>query len=325
MSSARDQVGRLLALVPLIRRRGELPVAEAAETLGVDPAKLVADLRVLMYCGWPGWMPGDLIEVDLDALDGEQLIRIHNADYLGSPVRFSAAEASAVTVALRALRESAPSDTVPTLDSALAKLEAVAEEGAGQVDVQVPAGQRETADLRARLVAACRDRRQVALTYYVPARDEDTERVVDPLAVVDSEGNAYLDAWCRSADGRRLFRLDRVVTAEVLETAADEHPDAAPLDLAERLFHPPADSPLVTLHLAPGARWVAEYYPVEAARELAEDALEVDLRVADPQWLVRLLLRLAPDARIVAPAELAERAAATAREALRLYDPGQVA
>lgn len=318
---AKEQVGRLLALVPLIRREGEMPVATAAERLGVPAQQLVDDLRVLIYCGWPGWLPGDLIEVDLDALDGDSVIRIHNADYLSAPLRLSAAEASAITVALRTLRESADGETLDSLDRALSKIEAVAEDGQAtpRVDVHLPAQQRETTALMARLAGAVDDGSQVGLTYYVPARDENTERTVDPLALVESEGKAYLQAWCHTAGSRRLFRLDRIVRAEVLDTPAQEHHDVEPLDLADGLFRPAADSPTAVLRLAPQARWVAEYYPVESVRELDGDRLEVELRVADERWLLRLLLRLAPHAEVVAPQGYADAFTAVAQDALNLY------
>src|SRR3546814_13132074 len=102
---AKEQVGRLLALVPLIQREGSMNVADAANRLGVDPEQLVKDLRVLIYCGWPGWMPGHLIELDLDALDGESMIHIHHPDYFSAPRRLSTAEATAITAALITLRE----------------------------------------------------------------------------------------------------------------------------------------------------------------------------------------------------------------------------
>ena len=319
---AKEQVGRLLALVPLIQRRGAMAVDEAASALGVPPCQLVKDLRVLIYCGWPGWLPGDLIEVDLDALDGEGVIRITNADYLRAPLRLSPAEASAMIVALRTLRESADGDTLASLDSVLGKLESAAEDGrvaTGRVDVHLPRGQREAAARRARLGQAIADGRQVRLTYYVPSRDEETVRTVDPLQLVDAQGAAYLQAWCHLADGRRLFRLDRVRAAEVLDTPAEEHPEVPPLDLRDSLFQPAADNALVTLRLRPEARWVAEYYPVESTREVGDGLLEVDLFVADPRWLTRLLLRLSPFATVVRPQEFTESFTAAARDALGLY------
>lgn len=316
--SAQAQVARMLALVPLIERRGEMSIDEASRTLGVAADQLVADLRVLMYCGWPGLMPGDLIEVDLDALDGDGLIKISNADYLARPLRLSSAEAAAIVVALRTLRESTSGDTLDSLDRALAKLEAVTEDGAS-VDVHVPEAQRAAANLRQQLASALSDHRQVRLTYYVPARDEQTERVVDPISLDDAQGSAYLQAWCHTAGGRRLFRLDRILDAKVLATEVEEHPELTPLDLSTGLFRPAEEDPLVTLALAPEARWVAEYYPVEAVREDAAGGLEVDLRVADVRWLQRLLLRLTPHVRVVGPPEFTQSFTEAARAVRNLY------
>jgi proteasome accessory factor C len=65
---------------------------------------------------------------------------------------------------------------------------------------------------------------------------------------------------------------------------------------------------------------VAEYYPVEAIREVGDGALDVDLYVADPRWLTRLLLRLAPLAEVVRPQEFTDAFTAAAQDALRLYE-----
>jgi proteasome accessory factor C len=62
-----------------------------------------------------------------------------------------------------------------------------------------------------------------------------------------------------------------------------------------------------------------EYYPVEDVRPQPDGDLEVDLVLADERWLRRLLLRLAPHARVVAPAEVAESFTFAAREAHTLY------
>ena len=172
---------------------------------------------------------------------------------------------------------------------------------------------------RTRLTRAIDDGRQVRLTYYVPSRDEETERTVDPLQLVDAQGSAYLQAWCHVANNRRLFRMDRIRAAEVLDTPAEAHPEVPALDLGDSLFQPAADNALVTLRLSPEARWVAEYYPVEATRELGGGALEVDLFVADPRWLTRLLLRLSPAAEVVRPQEFADAFTTAAQDALRLY------
>ena len=322
MSYARAQVARLLALVPYIQSREEVPVEQAAADLGVSPEQIVKDLNVLWFCGLPGLGMGDLIDVDMDALEGEGVIRVSNADYLARPLRLGSTEASALIVALRTLRDGGDEAVRPVVDRTLAKLEAAAGDGAAlaaQVDVHVQEADAEERRVHAELERALANGRQVRLGYYVPARDEATERTVDPLRLVTAEGHTYLEAWCQRAEDRRLFRLDRVSDVAVLDTPVDDHSDLPPRDLSEGIFQPSERDTLVTLRLEPRARWVAEYYPVEVTEEVGGGELRIQLRVGDPEWLTRLMLRLGGAARIEEPTELAEAVHRAASQALRNY------
>lgn len=325
-SGAKDQVARLLTLVPYLHARDSVRLDEAATALGVSPQQLLRDLKVLLMCGLPGGYPDDLIDVDLDALedpDGDGVIRVSNADYLSRPMRLTPTEASAVIVALRALRNGAGAETRQVVDRALAKLEAAAAEaGAARIDPGRDGVDADTALLARRLQEAATARRQVRLTYFVPARDEESERVVDPRGVVTAQGRSYLDAYCHSADAPRLFRLDRISAAEVLDSTTTTDP-APPRDLSEGLLTRSSATTVATLELAAPARWVVDYYPVEDVRPQGEDpdALwQVDLLVADQRWLTRLLLRLAPHARLVVPAEFTDSFHAEASRTLGLYE-----
>ncbi len=323
MSGAREQVARLLALVPYIQAREEVSLDQAARDFGVRPAQIVKDLNVLWFCGLPGLGMGDLIDVDMDALEEGGVIRVSNVDYLARPLRLDSSEASALIVALRALRDGSDDDVRPIVDRTLNKLEAAAGDGAAlaaRVDVQLPPEEAAVAGLRDRLARAVDRRRQVRLDYYVPTRDESTERVVDPLRVVTAQGHSYLEAWCHLAEGQRLFRVDRISSAEVLDSPVDEHRDVAPRDLSAGLFRPAPDDLQATLLLRPEARWVAEYYPVEEAEEAADGGLRVRLRVNDPAWLVQLMLRLGGAAELEQPADLAHEVRAAAVSALANYE-----
>jgi proteasome accessory factor C len=329
-ASAKDQVARLLTLVPYLHAHGEVRVDEAAKALGVDPDQLFGDLKVLFMCGLPGGYPDDLIDVDIDALQGpdgvrtDGVIKVSNADYLARPLRLSPIEASAVIVALRALRNGAKDETREVVDRALAKLEAAAAEGGaaaridpGRIDPGADADT-DQALLASRLQAAADRGLHVRLSYYVPSRDEQSDRVVDPRGVVTAQGNLYLDAWCHSAEAPRLFRLDRIDRAEVLDEPV-ETPQEGPRDLADGIFSQSSDVTPVTLLLEPEARWMTSYYPVEEIRELGQDRIEVVLLVADERWLTRLMLRLAPHATVVSPAAYAETYTLAAQRALSLY------
>jgi proteasome accessory factor C len=323
---AKEQVARLLTLVPMLHTHGQMRLGDAARALGVTPAQLLKDLKVLFLVGLPGGYPDDLIDVDLDPLEGPEgpiddgMISISNADYLARPLRLTPTEASAVIVAMRAMRNGAGEETRPIVDRALAKLEAAAAAGPAPstLDPGADGVDPDALALEERLRTATERQRQVRLTYYVPARDEQSDRVVDPRGVVTWAGLTYLDAWCHSAEAPRLFRLDRIAAAEVLESPIAT-PPAAPRDLAEGIFAQSEDTTLVTLRLAPAARWVVEYYPVEAVRPQRGGAVEVDLQVADRRWLSRLLLRLAPHAEVLEPTEYAADFTAAAQATLDLY------
>ena len=327
-SGAKDQVARLLTLVPYLHSHGEVRLEEAAQALGVTPGQLLGDLKVLLMCGLPGGYPDDLIDVDLDALEGPEadgVIRVSNADYLARPLRLTPTEATAIIVALRALRGGASAETREVVDRALAKLEAAAAEGsaARQIDPGEEPDRLDLVRLEADLQDAVARQRQVRLSYYVPSRDEESERTVDPRGIVTAHGFTYLDAWCHAARAPRLFRLDRVHAAEVLEEPVSTPPEP-PRDLSEGLFTDSDDVTPVTLRVEPAARWIVEYYPVEAVRTRRNGVLEVDLLVADERWLQRLLLRLAPHARVLSPAGYDEAFLGLARDTLGLYEAARL-
>ena len=310
---ATDRLSRLLALVPYLVSRQGIPLAEVAAEFGITEAQLVKDLELLFVCGTPGHLPDDLIEVDWD--DGR--VYLGNADAIARPLRLGVDEALALLVGLRALADVPGLHDRDALERTLLKLEAAAGDSgsaSAQVRVEVEV-QGPLADVRRALAGG----RRVHLTYFVPARDETTERDVDPMRVLLVDGRWYLEGWCRRAEDVRLFRLDRVEALTVLDVAAEVPAAAAERDLGEGLFVASPDDVLVTLELAPPAHWVIDYYPVEEVVELPGELLLVRLRVADDGWLRQLALRLGGALRVLDPPDLAVRVAAAARTALEAY------
>jgi proteasome accessory factor C len=161
--------------------------------------------------------------------------------------------------------------------------------------------------------------RRVHLRYWVPARDEATERDVDPIRVFTSEGAAYLVGWCRLVGDVRTFRLDRVLDVKVLDIAADVPVEARERAVGAGVFTPAPDDPLVTLELEPAARWVADYYPCEDVQERGDGGAVVRLRARDTAWVRRLALGLAGSARVTDPPEVVDDVRAAASRALAGY------
>jgi proteasome accessory factor C len=316
-SNAIDQTRRMLSLVTYLRDRPGARIDDVARAFGITADELISDLNVLPMCG-TSFRGGDLLEIDTD---GER-IWWRNADALGSdtaqPLRLASDEATALLVAARAvatlpgLRES----DRDALQRATAKLEAAAGENAG-ASARLSVTFESEGGVFADVDRAIAERRRLWLRYYSPARDELTEREVDPIRLF-AVGHTYLEAWCRLSEARRTFRLDRVAEIKLLDEPADPPPTEL-RDLSEGLVQPAAEDPEVVVEVGPGGRWVAEYYPYDSAEELPDGGLRVTLRTPDPASLRRLALRLGADGRIMAPRELAESARDAARQALAAY------
>jgi proteasome accessory factor C len=315
--TSQAQVRRLLSLVPYLREHDGAAVADVAAAFGVSPKTLRADLGVLWMCGMPGLSPGDLIDIDMDAVDGEGVIHLSNADYLTRPLRLTADEALALVLALRTLREIAGPDQRAATDRALAKLEQAAGTApTAQASVTVTSADEE---VRATLVEGLQRGRRLDLTYDAGTRDETTQRFVDPLRLFVLDGYGYLEAWCYRATGLRTFRLDRIAAASVTDEPVQPHDDVVLADLSGGWSASMADAPVVTLDLAPSAAWVAEYYPTETATPRNDGGVVASFRVTDPAWLRHLLLRLGGGAAVLSPAGAGEDAAEAAQEALAAY------
>jgi proteasome accessory factor C len=206
------------------------------------------------------------------------------------------------------------------LSRTIAKLEAAAgEAGAVSSQVAVQVDDRGAGRVAAQVRDALERGRRLHLSYYVPGRDEATERDVDPMRLLVVEGRTYLEGWCLRAEAVRLFRLDRVLALAVLEEAASVPAQARPRDVDQGLYRPSADDAAVELELSAAGRWVAEYYPCEHVEELGDGRLRVGLRTPDTRWVRRLALRLGEDGRVISPPELAAQVRDDAAAALAQY------
>ncbi|MBX6768290.1 MAG: WYL domain-containing protein [Actinomadura rubrobrunea] len=314
-------MARLLALVPYVISRDSVALDQAAKDFGVTEKQLIDDLNLLWCVELRA--PDPYCPIDLSYEGGE--IIVTEAESIDRPLRLKADEASALLVALRMLAEIPDLPDRDALSRVIAKLESAAGAAAApasKVAVEVAAGGGPDAGGHlGRLRDAIARGRRVHLAYYVPARDENTERDVDPMRLLVVEGNTYLEGWCRRAEAVRLFRLDRITSLRVLDDVPAQVPeDAEPRDVDAGLYRPSPDDVVVTLELTAQGRWVADYYPCDSVEELGEGRLRVVLRTSDTRWVRGLALRLGDQGRVVAPAELADAVRDDAARALALYE-----
>lgn len=285
--TAGGRLERLLSIVPWVVANDGPDLADVAARFDYPEESLLSDLtEVLFMVGIHPYTPDQLVEVVVE--DGR--VWIHYAEYFERPLRLTPAQALALVTAGSSLLSVPGADPDGPLARGLAKLAAVLGVSPGDdVDVDLGAA---PADIMATVRAAIEHRQRLRIEYYAYGRDELTDRQIDPLRLTSDQGAWYLLAHCHRAEGERLFRLDRMRSAE-----PTGHLFEAPTVLADRsVFAPAPDDPRVTLRLAPAAAWVPENHPVEAIEQLEDGWLRVTMAITARPWLERLLLRLGPDA-----------------------------
>lgn len=308
-----ERLPRLLALVPYLQARPGISVEQAAADFGVTDKQLRKDLTLLWMCGLPGHGPGDLIDL---SFEGETVSVVFDAG-MSRPLRLTTEEALALVVALRTLAETPGLADTDAVQRALAKVESAA--GGAVPDETVAVALDEGERFVPVLQRAVAEGRALWLRYYSATRDETSERTVDPVRVMSADGNTYLDAWCRQAEGMRMFRADRIDDARLLDEPARVPAGIELRDVAEGVFQPAAEHLLVDLRLGPAYAWVGDYYPTETATEDGTGDLVIALRVADPAWVRSLVLGSAGQVEVLAPQWLAEDVRENAERALATY------
>ena len=279
---------RLLSMIPWVAANDGPTVEEVTARFGITERELAGDLELLYMCGlWP-YTPDMLMEADI--ADGRVWIRY--AEYFSRPLRLTPAEGLALVASGAALLTMPGVEPEGPLARGLQKLAGVLGVDPGEA-VEVELAPAATGVLES-LRQARDDQRQVEIDYYAYGRDARSVRVIEPWDVFSQAGQWYVRGHCHQAAGGRLFRIDRIRHAAVLETVFEQ-----PVRPGKRgVFDARPTDPLVVLDLAPSASWVAEQYPNEGVTK-RRNKLRVRLRVSEPAWLDRLLLRLGPAAEVV--------------------------
>ena len=318
MSGVSTRLVRLLNLVPYLQANPRISYDEAASDLGVSVKQLRADLDQLWMCGLPGYGPGDLIDFEMSGTT----IEVTFSAGMDHPLRLTSPEATGILVALRALLDVPGMVDPQAARSAIAKIESAAgtaqgerEGAAAAVDEPAPIESQAAAAVR----EAVRKGRALAIDYYSASHDELSSRIVDPIRVVLVGDKSYLEAWCRSAEGVRLFRFDRIVEARVLDERSAPPEPAVAAGPDTSLFDADPSLPSATLLVDRAAAWMFDYYPLRVLRELPDGACEAAMTYASDEWMARFVLGFGSALRVLEPQSLSERVRKLAVAALAAY------
>ncbi len=245
------------------------------------------------------------------------------------------AEMRALLVVRRLLVEIEPSIVGRALVPLGRKVESLLEAGghsAGEVTRRVriiPIASRPVADRVFRCLAdAVLTRRRVAFLYRARSKPNEPERRrhVSPQRLVHYRDNWYLDGWCHEAEALRIFALDRIRAARLLEERAREIDDRELDAWLTRGYGIFAGEPVgeAILRFSPErSQWVAKerWHPAQKGRFLEDGSWQMTLPYSRMDELLMDILRHGPHVEVLAPAELRAAVAAALAEAVARYAP----
>ncbi|MGH8433043.1 MAG: helix-turn-helix transcriptional regulator [Pseudomonas sp.] len=307
---------RVLALLELLQSHGQISGRELAQRLSVDGRTLRRYISTLEELGIP-------LTAERGRHGGYQLV----AGFKLPPMMFTPEETQAISLGLLAARNLGLAETAPSVESAQAKLERVmpahlkhrirALSESATLDVPRATGQGDNGLLIA-LASAAQARQRVHLSY---RSDQGgvSERDVDPYGLAYRWGLWYMSGLCHLRNGLRSFRLDRVQTAQTLETRFERPAD---FDAASHLntsiaMLPRAIAVEVQLHTdLPTAT-------TELGRTVGmlvphQNGVRLSTSTDSLTWFARQLARLPFDFEIEQPAELRMAVREHAQRMLRL-------
>lgn len=205
---------RVLATLELLQTHRRLTGRELAARLEVHLRTARRYVEILQDLGIP-------IEVIRGPYGGYRL----RPDFKLPLLMFTDAEVATVVLGLLAAQQLGVTAADPATQTALAKLQralpptlatrasALAATTLLEPSVELPPV---AVEVLATVSAAAAEGRRVVIRYR-SGRDEATERTVDPYGVVCDTGRWYLIGHCHLRAAQRLFRLDRVVSAALVE------------------------------------------------------------------------------------------------------------
>ncbi len=284
-----EKLQRLISIVSWINAHDGPTVAEVCDRFAIDPADLVAQLDMASLVGAESDDYGDMpIEVYYE----DDRVYVHVTSFQ-RPLRLTPEQGLALLAAGVGRQNAASLDPDGPLARALAKVAGVL--GFDPADtIEVDLGDADAAVLD-RLRAAVAATTPVELDYTSAGRDRRTHRVVEPWRVFNERGAWYLQAWCRKAEGERLFRVDRIHGVQQRGRhvhAAAPHPPARAFQGRRRgstdRARPRAGCPLGRDHL-----------PDRPGRRTARRRACVTMPAGGPAFLARLLLTLGANATVV--------------------------
>jgi predicted DNA-binding transcriptional regulator YafY len=297
MTAPIQQVSRLLDLVPFLSTHSYISVKELADEFGVTEKEISKELVALSFCGLPGHLPDDLLDVSFES----GFVTINNHEILDIPRALTNLEVASLLIGLEIMKDS----LTPSDQELREKINQLISQLSALVGSALEIEENPISAHVAQVQRAIASRSSLLIDYESALSGEALSRTIDPLSMYIEHGQTYVSAFCYLADGYRNFRMDRITSITDTKTPARDHNGEGAQEEKE----------VFTLALHGRARSIAEFL----GEKIPAGSDEIHIQAFSSTWVEKTVVSFAPDLSLVSPAHMRSDIRTRGEKILALY------
>lgn len=213
----KNRITRLTAILTQLQTKRLSTAAQLAEKFAVSTRTIYRDIRTLEQAGIP-----------IVTEDGKGYCIMEH--FRLPPVMFTENEANALITAEQLIRKNKDASFVKEYSEAITKIKAVLKLGvkdkvhllSERLQIIQNPDNNQTSSNLSTLQHALTNFNLVEITY-TNETGNITNRIIEPFAILSTQENWLLLAWCRLRTEFRFFRLDRIKEFKVLPEKFEPH------------------------------------------------------------------------------------------------------
>jgi predicted DNA-binding transcriptional regulator YafY len=222
----------------------------------------------------------------------------------------SAVDDSNVNTAIEKIKNLVPDDRSVEMEEYLQHI---------VVDLTTWSGGQQNKEQTERIYSAISQKKVIKLLYR-NMKGERTVRLIEPMTLVNKNFSWYLFAFCRTKNDFRLFKLRRIINAEI----TDEKFIRKEVIFSEYFNRGKneVEKTKVVLLFRPRARYKAEeYFPQECLDYDENGCVIANLELPLDEWVYGMILSLGDDAEVISPETVRKEIEKKVKKILSLYKP----
>ncbi|BBH23595.1 DeoR family transcriptional regulator [Paenibacillus baekrokdamisoli] len=309
------KIDRLLAMTVLLLNRKRVSAKELADRFEVSTKTIYRDMETLNQAGIP-------IVAHQGILGGFEIMEPYTIARQFLTLNEITAIIAAVKGIATAVDDSMLTNLLDKVQAMLSKMDRIdaEQQGTGMVFDFNPWGQSAAAREKVNTWRQAIEETRKVKIQYLNMNGVESERVVEPAALIMKGNLWYLHAYCNLRQDFRVFRLSRVQDLQMLTEHFERRP-APSLDGYAWDSEWSKDSKrevILTFH--PKVRYrVVDSFPPDWVTELEDGSVQVKGELLEDEWLYGTLLSYGDKVKVEQPTSVVEEVVSRAQKIIERY------